>query len=180
MAEWARLIADAADHLEPPIRAETFVKKFATASQPVVLACDDGADYVVKGAQAGRMIVIDQIVARVGDAVGAPVGEPALVDVPATLIAAEPEMAHMAAGIAHGSRWIPNCTDQTGFAHTLVAENRDRFARIAWLYGWVVASDHQFIYSNDAPQIVYTVDHGHFFRGVDGRDNCHVASGAAA
>jgi len=46
-----------------------------------------------------------------------------------------------------------------------VPENRKRFARLAILYGWVQAGDHQFIYQQSSPELVYSVDHGHFFPG---------------
>jgi hypothetical protein len=169
MPDWQGLLASADEgpH-DKPVRAETFVKKFSTSSQPVVLQCDDGHDYVVKSKHAGRMIVTDQIVGRVGRSAQAPVPEVALVDVPAEMIQAEPEMGHMSPGVAHGSKWVSNCTEQQGFEHTNVPENRDRFARIALLYGWVVASDHQFIYEKDPPRLVHSVDHGHFFAGSNG------------
>jgi hypothetical protein len=137
-----------------------------TSSQPVLLACDDGSDYVVKGQQAGRMIVTDQVVGRLGGAVLAPVAEITLIDVPAELINAEPEMSHMRPGVSHGSRWLANCSDSKGFEQTTVPENRDRFARLALLYGWVIASDHQFIYENAEPRLVHSVDHGHFLAGA--------------
>jgi hypothetical protein len=59
----------------------------------VFLLCDDNLEYVVKGSQAGRMIFNDQVVARLGTAMGAPVGSPKLVDVPVDLIHLQPEMA---------------------------------------------------------------------------------------
>jgi hypothetical protein len=166
MADWSRLLSTARSQWSAAaVIAETFIEKFGTASQAVRLACDDGNEYVVKSRDAGRMIVTDQIVGRIGIASGAPVGTPALVEVPMSLIQAEPEMAHMSAGIAHGSRWIPGCT-QGGVDHC--STNRARFADLALLYGWAIASDHQFIYENDAPRLVHSVDHGHFFAGSTG------------
>lgn len=165
MGDWSRLLKTAASQRPPVVIAATFIEKFATSSQPVRLGCDDEEEYVVKSMHAGRMIVTEQIVGRIGIGYGAPVGIPALVDVPQTLIDAEPEMAHMSAGIAHGSRWIPSCT-QGGVDHC--STNRARFAELALLYGWTLAADHQFIYENDAPRLVYSVDHGHFFAGSTG------------
>jgi hypothetical protein len=160
MPDWTRLFADAP---RPEIvTAETFVEAYGTASRPVRLICADGAEYVVKGSQAGRMIVTDQIVGRIGSRLGMPVGAPSLVDVPAELIAAEPAMGHFVPGVAHGSAWIPDC-EQGGVQHC--ADNRERFSDLALLFGWALASDHQFIYSTASPRIVYSVDHGHFFAG---------------
>ena len=38
-----------------------------------------------------------------------------------------------------------------------------RLIALATLYGWVQASDHQFLYSKNPPRLIYSVDHGHFF-----------------
>src|SRR5258708_4569582 len=162
MPDWATLLP--AIPTPTLVHAETFVKKFGTASAPVLLACDEG-DYVVKSRNAGRMIVTDQMVGRVGVAMSAPCATVALVEITQSFIDSEPQLAHMAAGIAHGSRWIPNCSDQKSFEHTAVFENRDRFARLALLFGLALASDHQFIYEDADPYLVWSMDHGHFFAG---------------
>jgi hypothetical protein len=162
---WPRLVHEAAGGSadEVTVTAQTFLRRWATASNPVLVGCDDGHDYVVKGRQAGRMLVNDHVVARLGGMLAAPVGHVALVDVPQGLVDAEPQMAHMPAGLSHGCRWIPNCSERESILHTDLAENRSRFARLAVLYGWVRASDHQFIYENATPHLVHSVDHGHHF-----------------
>lgn len=146
----------------PEATAETFLRKWETASKPVLLRCDDKNEYVVKGQQAGRMLVNDHVVAKIGILLGAPVPHAAIVQVPSELISAEPEMSHMMPGLSHGSRFVPHCHDG-GVQVSL--ENRDRFSRLAVLYGLVAASDQQFIYENQAPNLVHSVDHGHFFPG---------------
>jgi hypothetical protein len=88
-----------------------------------------------------------------------------LIDVPAELIANQPEMSHMMAGVAHGSQFVENVTERAGFEHAAIPENRPRFALLAALFGWIGAQDHQFVYSKTLPQLVYSVDHGHFFPG---------------
>ena len=90
-----------------------------------------------------------------------PVGRPALVNVPADLIAAEPEMAHFRAGLAHGTRWIPGCREARGLWHSR-GNNRERFAELALLYGLARASDHQLLYEAETGAI-HSVDHGYFF-----------------
>lgn len=67
---------------------------------PVLLECNDGGSYVVKGKQAGRQIVNDQVIAALGRSMGAPVPVPMLVDVPAELIALEPELQQLAPDVA--------------------------------------------------------------------------------
>lgn len=160
---WQRLIATAGSERPGLITAHTFLKKWGTYSRPVLLACDDGNEYVVKGQHAGRGIVNDQVIGRLGSAIGAPVGDVALVYIPDALVAAEPAMSDIKPGISHACRWIPGCTEREHIVHTTVPENRGRFAALALVYGWVHAQDHQFIYTNDPPHLVYSVDHGHFF-----------------
>jgi len=116
-----------------------------------------------KDGSRARAIVNDQIVGRIGECLAAPVGTVALIDVPAELIAIQPDMAHMAPGISHGCLLISDCSERSTLANLALSENRLRFALLAVLYGWMWAGDHQFIYRNVPPQIVYSVDHGHFF-----------------
>src|SRR5574341_1706370 len=59
------------------IFAHTFIQKGSSFSRPVWLECEDGKIYVVKGRHAGRSIFNDQMIARLGRAMNAPVGVPA-------------------------------------------------------------------------------------------------------
>lgn len=162
--QWELLIEEALNSYRPEaVGAHTFLKDWSTAARPVLLACDDDNAYVVKGKQNGRMLVNDQVIARVGNLMGAPVGSPALVDVPQELVTAEPQMQHMEWGVSHGSRFIPNCSEREAILHTGNSENRPRFALLAVLYGLVKANDHQFVYDNSPPHLVHSVDHGHHF-----------------
>jgi hypothetical protein len=163
--EWRALIEQArASSRAAAVRAETFLKKWATASAPVLVRANSG-DYVVKGAQTGKQAVNDQIIGRLGMELDSPVGKVCLIDVPAELIAAEREMGHITPGLAHASAFIPACTERASLEHATVKENKARFASLAVLHGWVVAHDQQFIYENAPPHLVYSVDHGHFFPG---------------
>jgi hypothetical protein len=154
-----------------PIKAETYLRSWPSHSKPVALMCENGGKYVVKAlqmnrvAEMGRVLVNDQIVARLGKLIHASVPHVALIDVPAELIAGQPEMSHMMAGIAHGSQFVENVTEREAVAHVAIPENRPRFALLAILFGWIGAQDHQFVYSKTAPELVYSVDHGHFFPG---------------
>lgn len=163
--DWRQLIEYFAGRRRHSATAYTFLKKWGSASAPVQLRCDDGQEYVVKGPQTGRVAVNDQIVGRLGEALGAATGRVGLIDVPAELIAAEPELSHLTAGLCHGSLWIRDSTERLGFEHADIPQNRQRFALLAVLYGWVVANDHQFIYLKMPPNLVFSVDHGHFFPG---------------
>ncbi len=163
--QWRGLIQAVLSSQLTIIQATTFLKTWGSSSRPVLLRCRDGRDYVVKGRQAGRMIVNDHIVGRLGAGLGAPVGDVALVDLPTTLIKAEPNLQHMSPGVSHATRLIPRVGERESILHVNVPENRMRFALLAVLYGWVLAADHQFLYENQPPHLVHSVDHGHFFPG---------------
>lgn len=163
--EWREVIADAAARRPAPVRAVTYLDQWPTYSRPVLLGCDNGRDYVVKGCQCGRVIVTDHVVGQLGLTLGAPVGVVVTVDVPMELIVLQPEMQHMTAGPGHGSGFLEHVSGREGIMHVDVPDNRSRFVRLAALYGWVIADDHQFIYENGPPPLVHSVDHGHFFSG---------------
>ena len=162
---WKQKLNDALSQPEIPIMATTFRKGWRTKAEPVLLKCQDGREYVVKGQQAGRQIVNDNITARLGFAIGAPVGEPKIVEVSAELIAIEPRLSHIRPGTAHATLFIPDCFDSWELIATSEPENRSRFALLAVLYGWVYANDIQFIFQKNPPRLVYSVDHGHLFPG---------------
>jgi hypothetical protein len=162
--EWRRELEASALNRPAALRAETFLLRWHSFSQPVAASCTDGEVYIVKGQQAGRAIVNDQILARLGVALGAPIGQPAIIDI-TDLRAVESELQHMPAGTCHGTLRIPDCSDRLWVEHVDEPLNRERFARLAVLYGWGHADDQQLIYPNQPPHLVYSVDHGHFFPG---------------
>ncbi len=169
-AEPAPGAAPAADPPPPAVRAHTYIGQFGSFSKPVRLLCDDHRVYVVKGRQDGRpemsrTMIADHIIGRLGAALGAPVPEVRLIEVPAELRTAQAQLQHMASGVAHGSRDIEDVTERAAIQHTDLPENRRRFALLALLFGWAHAGDHQFIYEKNAPHRVYSVDHGHFLPG---------------
>lgn len=120
---------------------------------------------MVKGKQAGRGIVNDQVIAHLGVELGAPVGLPRIVNIPDELVSIEPQLADVAPGLSHGTLAIPDCTDRSWVSFCEEGDNRKRFARLAVLYGWCHSGDHQVIFANQQPRLVYSVDHGHFFPG---------------
>ena len=168
---WRPLIEAARGRVPPPIRAHSFVWRWDSKTWPVALRCSDGQRYVVKAIQRrpecpNRVIVSDQIASRLGAMLGAPVGAPALVDVPQDLIDAEPEMAHMEPGLAHATRWIPNCQDLM-FRPGVGGPNRLRALLIGVLWGWCeMEHDHQLIREKQPPQLLHAVDHGSVFPGM--------------
>lgn len=164
---WKTLIETAPEGIV--VRAHSYRTRFPDRSRPILLGCDDRHDYVVKSAtrpQLLRSICSDQIMGHIAAAIGAPVPEVRLVEIPQAIISATPEIADVPAGIAHGSRYMSNASKtRQGIKFVNVPENRPRFALLALMYGLAgVASDHQFFYE-DTTNIVWSFDHGHFFHG---------------
>ena len=141
--------------------------KFSSISCPVLLACSDGNEYVVKGNKGGlgRANSNDQMVGRLATAMGAPVPPVTIVQVAPDLTQNQPDLHDLPPGLAHGSRYMPDSSNvKQGIAFQNVPENRPRFAALAVMYGWATASDHQFFYQ-DGTSFVLSFDHGHFFPG---------------
>lgn len=161
-----------------PIGAHTFLKRGESFSRPLWLECEDGQIYVVKGQHAGRSIFNDQVIARLGTQISAPVGNPALVMIPRELQEAEEKLVDITPGVAHGTLLIPDTSDRQWLTHTEKPYNRQRFSQLAILYGWLFANDQQLVYSNHEPYLVYSVDHGHFFPGGPDWTLASIAGGA--
>lgn len=150
--------------------AETFVRNWASYSTPVALRCDDGETYVVKGLQPAKpamahAIVLEQVLARLGRIVGAPVPEVVLVDVPQALIDVEPEIAFMSAGLAHGLGLVDNCSDKIGIEAVTSDRNRQAYGRLAVLDGWGHAWRPAADQDAGRGRGVWSVDHGLFAGG---------------
>ena len=150
------------------VKALTYRRTWDSACRPVQVSCDDGNDYVVKGSQVGRSAFNDQVVGRIAMALGAAVANVGLVEVDPELIRINREMAHMAPGMAHGSRFVPDCTECLWFQYVDLPENRSRFALLSVLYGWMIGAEKQFFYATNPPNLVYSFDHDAFFPGGPG------------
>ena len=93
----------------------------------------------------------------------APVGEVVLVDVPSELIENhDDEMAGFNPGITHGCRFVSRCIPAINKVQYIHTANRPRYAKLAFLYGWTVANDHQFCFEIPG-YLVHSFDHGEFF-----------------
>ncbi|MBA3528939.1 MAG: hypothetical protein H0T91_06480 [Propionibacteriaceae bacterium] len=147
----------------------TALKKVGGFSKAVRVRADDGRMYIVKGLQAGEdmgpRLFVDQVVGRLGTAIGAPVGEVGVLSINEQIIDGSLSAAHLTPGPMHACLEVPRVNVGWGVEHLDVAANPHRFALLATLYGWCGADDHQFFYSLDPPELVYSFDHGHFFPG---------------
>jgi hypothetical protein len=163
--DWELLFEKAKANEPIVVKAKTYRKSWPTFSKPVLVLCNDGKEYVVKGRQVGRAVFNDQVVGRLGNTLGIPVGDVTLVDVSDEFIAMnESDTKHIDSGLAHGCKFVPMCTERMGIQHTSETANRERYARLAVFYGWFfVKHDHQFFFTDSAPFLVHSFDHGHFF-----------------
>ena len=161
--EWRTLFQASLTRDPMVTKALTYRRFWDSSCRPIHVSCDDGNDYVVKGAQVGRSAFNDQVVGRIASSLGAPVAEVGLVEVSPELIAINPDMVHVAPGLAHGSRFVSDCTGCQWFRYVEQPENRPRFALLSVLYGWMIGAEKQFYYANHPPHLVYSFDHDAFF-----------------
>lgn len=163
---WSQAIASEMDKPEEPVLIVALRRSWNSAARPVLARGIDKQEYVVKGQQAGRQIINDRIVATLGMAMNAPVGEPRIVEISDELLAEEPHYRYLTPGTAHATVFIPGCSDdREPIQYAIQLENQARFAAISILSAWIHGNDLQFIYRKIRPNLVYSVDHGHFFPG---------------
>ena len=162
---WEESLIALLQHPMESLQAITYSKAWRTKAEPVLLECEDGNRYVVKGTQAGRQIINDRIVAHLGMALGAPVGIPKLIEVSAQLIELDRRLGSFSSGLAHGTLWISDCLDTDELLGTGEVENRSRYALLSALFGWVINHDPQYLCREQPPRLVHSVDHGHCFAG---------------
>jgi hypothetical protein len=139
------------------------LRKYTGASGSILFHCQSGARFVAKGTRNRQGLVAEHVVARLGQLIEAPVGDVAVIEVPAVLNA-NADVAAMGAGLAHATRFIENLTDKLAISDTGVPGNRARFARLCILYSLTRANDWQLFYTT-GDRLVHSLDHGHFFPG---------------
>src|SRR5262249_46855057 len=115
---WRQLIENA--ERPKPVEATTFLQWEGASVQQregndvttASFTCNDGERYVVKmpEPESTRIIVNDQVVSRLGKALGAPVAEVQLVRVSADLLASL-NLQRLPINVFHGSRYIQDCLD---------------------------------------------------------------------
>jgi hypothetical protein len=77
----------------PLLRAVEFIRRMRGGSQPHLLRCEDGGNYVVKfrnNPQHVRILANEMLAARLAESIGLPVAAPAFVEVSPHLIAGNP------------------------------------------------------------------------------------------
>jgi hypothetical protein len=186
--DWATLIDEATSGAQAARRAIRHEGGIGTASSPQKFLCDDNALYAVKFSGNnhgdGKAIFTEQVVGLAGKLIGAPVAAVELVEVASALTDAlrqDPTLTFAQPGLHHGSRWVGNnVSDRLGLEIQYVPTNRERFGALDVLYCWIpCTSDHQWIYDNDPPNLVYSVDHTPFFPGGSDWTAAGLAGSAA-
>lgn len=163
---WKLALEKFLENPEEPVILIEIRRGWNSSARPVLARGIDKYEYVVKGRQAGRQIIVDQVVARLGWAMGAPVGKPQIVEISQELIESSPEFSFLAPGKAHATHYIPGCfDDRDTIKYKDHSGNRERFSLLSVLYGWTYSKDEQFIYQKAHPCLVYSVDHGRFLPG---------------
>jgi hypothetical protein len=146
-----------------PVAVRTVLKGIGSASRPVLVACEDDEQYVIKGSQNARMLYNEYVCGRLGNLIGAPVAWVRFVDIPVALRVGE--LAHFGPGLALGSLKVPKVSERSNIDHVNFPQNRAGFAGLAIMYTWCKANDHQLLYQEVPPHSVISNDHGHFFPG---------------
>lgn len=166
--DWNGLVSDAATRRPEPIIATLHREHIPTASNPQKYECGEAGLHAVKFRTNdhgdGRAITTEQIVARAGHLIGAPVPVVRLVQVAARLIPRQLTFSGgpPPGGVHHGSAWADGFTGREGLSY--LEENRTRFGALDVLYAWIpYTGDHQWIYRATEPHDVLSVDHTPFF-----------------
>jgi len=80
----------------PRVRAVEFVRRMRGASQPWLVRCEGGDNYVVKfqnNPQHARVLANEMLASRLGQRLGLPVAAPAFVEVSRSLLGSDPQLA---------------------------------------------------------------------------------------
>lgn len=182
--DWPALITTARGEVPSPLVARRYDGAPGVGvSQTQYFTCTDGNTYVVKfkgNADGSRALATEQVVAHLGLYLGAPIPPAAHVQIgPELLVGIQINGQPALAGVHHGSRLEPDCTDRAGLQYADQTPNRERFAALQVLYTWVGADDANWIYKKLAPNLVFSIDHARFLPGGTGWTAATlVASGA--
>jgi len=158
----------------------------SSMTHPWICRAEDKELYVIKfqvpnNPSLVRSYAAEQVVARLGQLIHAPVAPVFLSSCTSSLLGANPLLSSFCAGVCHATRLekveaaelrpIPPPTSQ---------QDREDFAKLAVLFGWCVGSDQQLLRlaadSSTRPDGILSVDHGLFFPGALGWSRAHLES----
>jgi hypothetical protein len=181
---WRRLLQAAGRLPRPgPIPITIPLEPVGGMSRGVLVRAGKDGDFVVKGIRGwgvtGRMLFAEQVVGMIAQLVGAPVPPVALLRASPAQIQAGRLLRGLTDEVVHGSSYLQGVKDEgRGAFYKRSAENAERFARLSVLYGWADAGPpdrREFLMDRRPPHLVYSVDHGEFFRGGPRWDEASLA-----
>lgn len=129
----------------------------------------DGNSYWCKvpgNPQGDTVLSAEQIVARAGALIEAPIRPVELLTIPPELDGWEySQFVRLRAGTAHGSLHLPNCHE--GWEDPRVAddENRHRLPLFAALWDWCMGHDEQWLFDMSTEGSLWSFDHGWWLGG---------------
>lgn len=148
-----------------PLRAST-----GGSAGSFLLAADDGRRYWCKtlnNLQSPRVPITEQIVARLGRLIEAPVCEPELVLLDG-VEGFEFRPGHrVEPGWAHGSLAVDPALEVRELRDRSDDDNRRRHAGLFALHDWLAGDDAQWLYDTAADNAYFSHDHGFYLTGPD-------------
>ena len=136
-------------------------------SKPLLALGADGLRYWVKpltNPQGPMVPANEQVVARCGALIGVPACEVRVVEIPEAL-AGTASGVLVEAGLAHGSRDVPDTVMEKSLGYRTEDDNRRRHVGVFALYDWCWGSDGQWLYALRDEHKTYSHDHGYYFPG---------------
>lgn len=171
---WLTLIIEQRQNVEAMIDIDILVRKLSSSMcQP--WECESGSEsFVVKFPKIGqtlhqRSFAAEQVVARLGELIGAPVGVPHVVRCNQSIMSLEAELKDYSGEACHATEKVEDLLKEVKSNYELGRSKRDReeAGQLAVLYGWCVAGDRQFLQIKDKGASdfggIVSVDHGLFF-----------------
>jgi hypothetical protein len=130
-----------------------------------------------------RSYAAEQVIARLGQLLDAPVAPVFLSSCTSELLLANPLLSSFCAGVCHAtSLERVEATELRPIPPPASQQDRDDFSKLAVLFGWCVSGDQQLLRltvdSSTRPGGILSVDHGHFFPGALSWNRAHLASAA--
>lgn len=161
--EWRDRVAQQRLLMKTPTVIEV-LGRYESMSRPLLVLTDDEREFFAKPLWATPppnkyQLGADLVVGRLGNLMTAPVATVQLLRLHEWTEETY-GLEKFVLGFCHGSERLPKVYDSYNVER--VDYNKERFAKMALLYGWTVAQDHQYQYQNSAPYHVFSCDHGEF------------------
>ncbi|HUW78881.1 MAG TPA: HipA family kinase [Candidatus Nanopelagicaceae bacterium] len=170
LQQWLGSINDRHDNFDALRVVSVLEEGGGSFGSPVKVLGSDRRIYFVKtmetlAAQYRQSIAIEQIVARVGQLIGASVCEASLIRIPDDFIgyqikpAVKFEFRH-----AHASLAVENAVEvRTNLEHRHLDDNKSRHVGVYALYDWCFGHDPQWLHEKDNAYAMVSHDHGLYF-----------------